>query len=308
MSPLLRLPALALASIPALLLLTGAAAATPPPIRVSVTNQVPDCVTPERMMSFIISENPRLDPRYKDIAEWYKSHGETWRVRWDYAMYQMIIETNFLSYLRGNGRPGDVAPHQNNFAGIGATGGGVPGDRFPDIKTGVLAQVQHLVVYSGERVAEPAAPRTQLKQDDILKASARLDRDVTFGDLASRWAADKHYGRSIEAIAARYRSAYCDNRAEAPNNHRAFLPPPFRLGGPMPEDLGVAPRKTATAFRRPLTQLAQATVSDAPLTSETEVTSPVRTIWSRHPAENACQQGGKHYSCHACSGRAAGSN
>ena len=50
----------------------------------------------------------------------------------------MAIETNFLTYKRPNGDWGDVDPKQNNFAGIGTTGGGVPGDRFPDVKTGVV--------------------------------------------------------------------------------------------------------------------------------------------------------------------------
>ncbi len=52
-------------------------------------------------------------------------------------------------------------PKQNNFAGLGTTGGGVPGDSYPDVNTGVLAQIQHLVVYSGERIDEPVGARTQ---------------------------------------------------------------------------------------------------------------------------------------------------
>ncbi len=100
-------------------------------------------------MAFLKMRNGQLAPRYRDIAKWYQHHGEAWRVRWDYAFFQMALETNFLTYRRGNGEPGDVQPAQNNFAGIGATGGGVTGDRFPDVSTGVLAQIQHLVAYSG---------------------------------------------------------------------------------------------------------------------------------------------------------------
>ena len=61
---------------------------------------------------------------------------------------------------KGNGRWGDVNPKQNNFAGLGTTGGGVPGDSYPDVNTGVLAQIQHLVVYSGERIDDPVGART----------------------------------------------------------------------------------------------------------------------------------------------------
>jgi hypothetical protein len=104
-----------------------------------------------------------------------------------------------------------VRPHQNNFAGLGTTGGGVPGDSYPDVTTGVLAQIQHLVVYSGERIPAPVGPRTRLKQDDIIAATARVarTRPMTFTDLAGRWAADRSYGRSIDTIARLYAARYC---------------------------------------------------------------------------------------------------
>ncbi len=185
------------------------AAATPPPIRTTEQNRIPACVNPERLMAFLRERNSRLDSRYNDIAKWYKTHGETWRVRWDYAFFQMIIETNHLLYRRGNGDAADVKPQQNNFAGLGTTGGGVPGDRYPDVSTGVLAQIQHLVAYSGERLDRPVGPRTQLTQDDIVVISKRLQRPVTFGDLAGRWAVDRRYARSIESVAERFRTSQC---------------------------------------------------------------------------------------------------
>ena len=107
-----------------------------PEIKVSATNPVPACATPGRMMDFLKSRNPELDPRYESIATEYMRLGEELGVRWDYAFYQMIIETGSLSYRNGN-RTGDVKPAQNNFAGLGATGGGEPGESFKDIATGV---------------------------------------------------------------------------------------------------------------------------------------------------------------------------
>ena len=172
----------------ALSLCASTAAAAPPEIRTSATNVVPACVTPQRLMSFLKSRNPTLDARFANIANLYKRHGERWHVRWDYAFYQMAVETNFLSYKQGNGRWGDVDPKQNNFAGLGTTGGGIPGDSYPDANTGVLAQIQHLVAYSGEHVADPVGARTKLKQDDIIEQMARLKGHVTFNDLSHRWA------------------------------------------------------------------------------------------------------------------------
>ncbi len=212
--PLSRVPALLSALILALVVSDAATAAAP--IRTSPANQVPACVTPERLGHFLLSRNPALDPRFRHIAQWYKRHGEAWRVRWDYAFFQMVLETNFLTFRRPDGRMGDARPRQNNFAGLGTTGGGTPGDSYPDVPTGVLAQIQHLVVYSGQRIAEPIGPRTRLKQDDIIAAMARVlsQRPATFHDLAGRWAADRSYGRSIENVAGQFRDRYCSGQPE----------------------------------------------------------------------------------------------
>jgi hypothetical protein len=200
------------------LCLPGAArAAELPEIRVSRANTVPACTTPARLMAFLKRRNATLSPRFKNIADHYKAHGDRWAVRWDYAFFQMAIETNFLTYRRPDGRMGDVDPNQNNFAGIGTTGGGVPGDRFPDVSTGVLGQIQHLVAYSGEAVANPVAQRTQLKQEHILAKSRELRRPVRFSDLAKRWAVDPKYGNSIEWVAQKFRNEFCpsNGRQEA---------------------------------------------------------------------------------------------
>jgi hypothetical protein len=227
----------ALAIVAASLILPTIAKAAAPPIRTSAASAVPPCVTPERLNAFLAHHNRQrgyvLAPRFRDIASWYKRHGERHRVRWDYAFFQMLLETNFLSYRRANGKWGDVNPKQNNFAGLGTTGGGVPGDSYPDVSTGVLAQIQHLVTYSGERLANPVGHRTRLKQDVILKSVAPIlaKRPVTFADLARRWAADRHYGRSIEGVASAFRSEHCRpgdlQLARAPSPSRP-PPPPAR--------------------------------------------------------------------------------
>lgn len=182
-----------------------------PEIRLTSTNQVPSCVTPDRLMAFLRTRNRNLIPRFRNIARWYEKHGEAWRVRWDYAFFQMALETNFLTYRQPNGRWGDVNPRQNNFAGLGTTGGGVPGDSYPDVSTGVLAQIQHLVAYSGARLASPVGPRTRLKQDLIVGLSQKVTarRPMTFQDLSGRWAVDKRYGRSMNAVASLYAKRYC---------------------------------------------------------------------------------------------------
>ncbi|MFY0614493.1 MAG: glucosaminidase domain-containing protein [Hyphomicrobiaceae bacterium] len=193
-----------------------AAGASAPAIRLSANNQVPSCVTPARLDAFLNDQIARrgfkLDPSHHNIAKWYRRHGESQRVRWDFAFFQMALETNFLSFRRSNGQRGDVLPRQNNFAGLGTTGGGVRGDRYPDVSTGVLAQIQHLVVYSGQRLKRPTGHRTRLKQNIILNSVKKIARrrPVTFADLAGRWAADRRYGHSILRLANRFFRHYCN--------------------------------------------------------------------------------------------------
>ncbi len=258
--------------------LSVAAGAAPrlPEIRITDANKVPACVTPERMNAFIKSRNPRLDVRYKDLAQVYKHYGEGWRVRWDYAIFQMAVETNFLSYRRPDGRMGDVDPKQNNFAGIGTTGGGVPGDSYADIKTGVLAHIQHLVAYSGERLADPVASRTRLKQNDIIEASLQLNRPVLFSDLARRWAVDKAYGSSIEWVARSYRDVFCGN---------GMTPPQVAIETPRVSPVAARPAAVKPAAEAPAKmQRVAAQPAATVLKSEPQPASPVRTVWSRDKA------------------------
>ena len=266
----------------------SAAHASPPEIRTSVRNTVPGCVTPQRLMAFLKQRNQNLDPRFEGIADWYRRHGEAWRVRWDYAFFQMAVETNFLSYKRGNGGWGDVNPRQNNFAGLGTTGGGVPGDSYPNVSTGVLAQIQHLVVYSGERIADPIGSRTKLKQNDIIELMASLSGHTTFSDLSRRWAADKHYGAAIEWVAGSYRSAYCNQSAErttaAARTETAAaedLPPAAALGGPAAAEPKAKPvLPVRTIWSREM-QAADMAADKAAKMASTTAPTPAQ---KRHPA------------------------
>lgn len=63
-------------------------------------------------------------------------------VRPEVAFVQTMKETGWLQY------GGDAAIKQFNFAGLGTTGGGVPGNSYPDVRTGIRAQIQHLKAYA----------------------------------------------------------------------------------------------------------------------------------------------------------------
>jgi len=192
-----------------------------PAIKASARNQVANCVTPGRLTAFLKSRNARLDPRFERIAVEYMRHGEQLGLRWDYTFYQMLLETGYLSFRSGNGRQGDVSPRQNNFAGLGATGRGAPGESFPDVSTGVLAHLQHVLLYAGETVDNPVAERTRnVQQWGVLKSMQKRARgSVTFRHLAEKWAPGSVYVSNLTSIADRFHESFCN----APDPHPEWV-------------------------------------------------------------------------------------
>lgn len=189
-----------------------AEAAKTPAIKISSVNQVPLCITPENLMMFVAKRNKRLSSKFNGISRYYQQHGERLGIRWDYAFFQMIVETNWLRYHAPSGRKGDVSTNQNNFAGLGATGGGVAGEKFKNVSTGVLAHLQHIQMYSGTRVYNPVAERTRKVQEWLLPWSQKFKRPVTFTDLTKKWSpTDRGYSNDIEGVAKSYRKSYCKN-------------------------------------------------------------------------------------------------
>jgi hypothetical protein len=219
----------------ALLMLPSAGlAAALPRILASADNAVPKCVAPDALMNFVAERNAQhtpsraIDQRFANLAALYQSIGQCVArppekcvaVRWDYAFFQMLIETNYLTFRRPDGAPAGVPASDNNFAGVGATVPGKPGERFKDVATGVLAHLQHVLMYSTTRIPSPVANRTRQVQDDVQEAMRKLHRPVTFADLAREWTGtDRNtYGAMMQQLAEKYASRYCaqatlDNRA-----------------------------------------------------------------------------------------------
>ena len=210
----------------AFLALPGAShAESLPRIIASADNPVPKCVQPAALMNFVAERNakrqqPRaIDQRFTNVAALYQSIGQCVArppqqcvaVRWDYAFFQMLIETNYLTFRRPDGALGGVPARDNNFAGVGATVPGKPGEHFKDVPTGVLAHLQHVLMYSTTRIPNPVAQRTRLVQDDVQDVMRKLHRPVTFGDLAREWTGtDRNtYGAEMNKLAEIYASRYC---------------------------------------------------------------------------------------------------
>jgi Mannosyl-glycoprotein endo-beta-N-acetylglucosaminidase len=196
----------------------AAQAAGLPAVKASDKNPVPACATPGRLMAYIKDRNPKLDPRFETIAADYMRVGQDLGIRWDYAFFQMIVETGSLSF-KSEGRSGDVAAKQNNFAGLGATGKGERGESFPDVTTGVTAHLQHLLMYAGEKIADPVAERTRKVQEWGVLTSwhKSIKGAITFTDLTRKWAPGAgDYGSNIEATARRFYDDTCNKPDPAP--------------------------------------------------------------------------------------------
>jgi hypothetical protein len=168
-------------------------------------------------MAFLKSRNPKLDPRYQGIAGYYLRQGELLGLRWDYAFYQMIVETGALSYWRGS-RSGDVKASQNNFAGLGATGRGARGESFSDIETGVQAHLEHLLLYAGRPVDNPVAQRTRnVREWGVLTSwQQTFTRPINFTDVSSRWAQSKTYASLLKQVADRFHGEVCGSADPQP--------------------------------------------------------------------------------------------
>jgi hypothetical protein len=88
---------------------------------------------------------------------------------------------------------------------------GKPGEQFKDIEMGVLAHLQHVLLYSGERISNPVAKRTRTVESYVIATMKKLGRPVTFADLATQWTGtDKNtYGADIERTATTFADRYC---------------------------------------------------------------------------------------------------
>ena len=80
----------------------------------------------------------------EQLAQMFLEEGEAEGVRGDVAFAQSLLETGYFRY------GGIVLPTQNNYAGIGALNGNSKGQAatFPDPRTGIRAQIQHLKAYA----------------------------------------------------------------------------------------------------------------------------------------------------------------
>lgn len=130
-------------------------------------------------------------PTIRDFCTIYDEECKAEGVATEVAFSQAMMETGYLKF------GGDVDISQYNFAGIGATGGGVKGYSFASVREGVRAQVQHLKAY---------ASTDSLNQDTVDPRFSYVKRGsapyvewlgIKENPYGGGWATAERYGYNI---------------------------------------------------------------------------------------------------------------
>ncbi len=148
-----------------------------------------------QLQIFLRDNNQNALVKFPDIPKLYREEAAIEGVSHDIAFCQMCLETGFLRF--GD----DIAPQQNNFAGLATIGGGNETATFPSARVGVRAHIQHLKAYAS---LEPLA------QENVDPRFRFVTRGIAplVTDLSGRWEADLNYGEKIVALVKRlYESA-----------------------------------------------------------------------------------------------------
>jgi len=146
-------------------------------------------VTAEQLVGIFASRNPSQTGWASRLAPIYIQYGQLFNIRADIAWAQMCHETGFLAYT------GDVQPHQNNFAGLGATGG-VPGNSFATEELGIIAHYAHLAwYYYPDHVNEYCS--SQYDPRHFGTGHYKYTGDTSLGFLNGRWAPGSTYTNKI---------------------------------------------------------------------------------------------------------------
>ncbi len=172
------------------------AAPEPYPVKQTVsTNDTSIIGTPmatqQQCVRYLLRNNPNpiINVSAEEIVAYYYEEGSREGIRPDVAFAQALKETGFFRY------GGDVIPEQNNYCGLGTTGGGVKGEFFSTPRIGVRAHIQHLLAYSSTR--RPTMPVVDPRYGIVRQAYGSRTLG-TWQDLNGRWAVPgRYYGQEI---------------------------------------------------------------------------------------------------------------
>ena len=150
--------------------------------------------TQKQCVKYLLNNNPNpnLSVSAEEIVAYYYEEAMREGIRPELAFAQALKETGFFRY------GGDVVPEQNNYCGLGTTGGGVRGLYFSSPQIGVRAHIQHLLAYTSTR-----RPTTEIVDPrySIVRNKYGSNTLAKWYDLNGRWAVPGyHYGQDIMAM------------------------------------------------------------------------------------------------------------
>jgi hypothetical protein len=164
-------------------------------------------LTVEQMRKFLRNINPNAP----EIEQLYLDEGAIEGVRGDIAFCQAIHETNYFRFT------GQAKIEWNNPAGLGVTGqkdssGNYIGNKFPDWRTGIRAQIQHLKAYATK---EPFKNSIVDPRYAALVDAGYIGTAPLWTDLNGKWAyPGKTYGQSILALFDKVRAIPVDSDSD----------------------------------------------------------------------------------------------
>ena len=141
-------------------------------------------------------------PTIRDFASIVYDEAVAEGVSPELVFVQAMKETGWLRF------GGDVSVSQYNFSGIGAVGGGAKGATFPDVRTGIRAQVQHLRAYADNSVTTASLANAVVdpRFTYVRKGAAPVVEYLGIQENPNRtgWAAAKNYGYDLVSMMKAY--------------------------------------------------------------------------------------------------------
>ena len=141
-------------------------------------------------------------PTIRDFASIVYDEAVAEGVSPELVFVQDMQETGWLQF------GGDVSVSQYNFSGIGAVGGGAKGASFPDVRTGIRAQAQHLRAYADSSVTTASLANAVVdpRFTYVRKGAAPVVEYLGIQENPNRtgWAAAKNYGYDLVSMMNAY--------------------------------------------------------------------------------------------------------
>jgi len=159
----------------------------------------PSRLTPAQIIAWFTTRTPQPSGTYAatvpapTLADLFVDEGRQEGVTGDVAFMQSIVETGWFRFST------TVPASYNNFAGIGATDTNPQPAQFPDARTGVRAQIQHLRAYADPRATTcTVPPLANPCVDPRFHLVTPKGRATTWNQMGSgNWATASHYATTI---------------------------------------------------------------------------------------------------------------